>query len=269
MPSHPSSPSAPSSGFLTDVSRFLGAFRWAFMPLGLLALVAVGVHAAADTLDDRLLTVVDRLDSAFDAFVGRYPLTASLVDWVSLERRTRLAKALALGWELAADLLLALPALGYREVAAPRPVEAWRAMLEASESGASGPVSWRVLLRRCLRRPTPMRWVRPLATAGVVLAGACTVARLVQGTVYLSWRPLFGDTAADLSARGLAVAALVGVSVSLGWRAVLRNLQHADEACEAVGPRRAWTRGLLGCVLVAPLGLAAVWDASPVLSFLR
>ncbi|RKG82202.1 hypothetical protein D7W79_03315 [Corallococcus exercitus] len=265
MPVHPSSSSEPSSSFLTDVSRFLGAFRWTFMPLGLLALVAVGVHAAADTLDDRLLTAVDRMDSAFDAWVGQFPATASLVDWVSLETRTRLARALALCWELAADLLLALPALGYRETEAARPVEPWQPVT-ASASASS---SWKALLRRCLRRPTPMRWVRPLATTGVVLAGACTVARLVQGTVYLSWRPLFGDVPADWAARGLAVAALCGVSVSLGWRAVLRNLQHADAACDAAGPRRAWSRGLVGCLLVAPLGLAAVWDAAPVLSFLR
>ncbi len=267
MPVHPSSSSEPSSSFLTDVSRFLGAFRWAFMPLGLLALVAVGVHAAADTLDDRLLTAVDRLDSAFDAWVGQFPSLASLVDWVSLETRTRLARALALCWELAADLLLALPALGYRETDAARPVEPWRPVTASASSSSSS--SWKALLRRCLRRPTPMRWVRPLATAGVVLAGACTVARLVQGTVYLSWRPLFGDVAADWAARGLAVAALGGVAVSLGWRAVLRNLQHADAACEAVGSRRAWTRGLVGCLVVAPLGLAAAWDAAPVLSFLR
>ena len=37
---------------LEGVSRFFGAFRWAFMPLGLFALVAVGVHAAADVVDD-------------------------------------------------------------------------------------------------------------------------------------------------------------------------------------------------------------------------
>jgi hypothetical protein len=263
MPSLPSRSPEPTTGFFTDVSRFLGAFRWAFMPLGLLALVAVGVHAAADTLDDRLLTWVDRADSAFDAWVGQSQATASMVDWVSLETRTRLARALALGWELAADLLLALPALGYREVESATPPVSWRPATPAD------PSTWRALLRRCLRRPTPMRWVRPLATAGVALAGACAVARLVQGTVYLSWRPLFGDGPADLAARGLAVASLVGVSVSLGWRAVLRNLQHADAACEAAGPRRMWTLGLLGCVLVAPLGLAAALEASPVLSFLR
>ncbi|NMO21955.1 hypothetical protein [Pyxidicoccus fallax] len=265
MPPRPPAASPPSSSFVADVSRFLGGFRWAFMPLGLLALVAVGVHSAADTLDDRLVGLVDRADAAFDGLVGRSDFTAPMVEWVSLELRTRIARVLALTWELAADLVLALPALGYRETRAPVPAEAWRAAL----GNAPARPSWRALWTRCLRRPTPMRWLRPLATAAVALAGACAVARLIQGTVYLSWRELMGDGAADVLARGLAVGALVGVMGTLGWRAVLRNLQHADEACEAQGGKGAFRRGWLGCAVVVPLAVAAVVDASPVLSFLR
>ncbi|HEX8821559.1 MAG TPA: hypothetical protein VF794_16660 [Archangium sp.] len=244
---------APPEGPLSALSRFLGYFRWAFMPLGLLALITVGVHAAADTLDDRLLVVVDLADAAFDRLVGGFDLTAPLVDLLSLERRTTLARALALSWELAADVVLALPALGYHEEHAP-PHHTWRATLA-----------------RCLRRPTSMRWLRPLATALVAVAGACTVARLVQGTVYLSWRELLGEGAADGVARGLALAALVGLLWRLGGRAVLRNLQHADEASEAHarGFAQALAYGLPGSALVAPLALAAVLDASPLLSFLR
>lgn len=265
MPPRPPAASPPSSNFIADVSRFLGGFRWAFMPLGLLALVAVGVHSAADTLDDRLLAVVDRADSLFDALVGRYDVTAPMVEWLSLESRTRLARMLALAWELSADLVLALPALGYREVRAPVPAEAWRAAMGQQEARPS----WRALWTRCLRRPTPMRWLRPLATAAVALAGACAVARLVQGTVYLSWRELMGDSAADVAARGLALGTLLGVLVSLGWRAVLRNLQAADAACEEDGGKGAFRRGLVGCAVVVPLAVAAVLDATPVLSFLR
>ena len=265
MPPRPPTASPPTSSFVADVSRFLGGFRWAFMPLGLLALVAVGVHSAADTLDDRLVAVVDRADAAFDALVGRYDVTAPMVEWVSLELRTRIARALALAWELAADLVLALPALGYREARAPVPAEAWRAAM----GQAPARPSWKALWTRCLRRPTPMRWLRPLATAAVVLAGACAVARLIQGTVYLSWRDLMGDAVADGMARGLALGALVGVLATLGWRAVLRNLQHADAACEARGGKGAFGRGLVGCAVVVPLAVAAVVDASPVLSFLR
>lgn len=263
-PRPPPVTSPPSSSFVADVSRFLGGFRWAFMPLGLLALVAVGVHAAADTLDERLLSLVDLADAAFDRLVGRFEATQGLVEWVSLERRTVIARMLALGWELAADLVLALPALGYREEEAPR-TEPWRGVL-------AGPrPTWRMLFARCVRRPTTMRWARPLATAAVVLAGACAVALSVQGTVYLSWRELFGDRAADLAARGLALGALVGILASLGGRAVLRNLQHADASSElhARGWQQAFAHGLVGSALVVPLALAAVLDASPVLSFLR
>ncbi len=251
-------------GPLTAFSRFLGHFRWAFMPLGLLALIAVGIHAAADTLDDRLLAVVDLVDAAFDRVVGRYELTAPLVDLLSLERRTSLARLLALAWELTADVVLALPALGYREETAPQvaPGRAFRVEPRGS---------WRAMLARCVRRPTTMRWIRPLATALVSVAGACAVARLVQGTVYLSWRELLGDGVADVVARGLALAALVGLLWRLGWRAVLRNLQHADSASEAHarGFARAFAYGLPGSALVAPLALAAALDASPVLSFVR
>lgn len=255
--------STASPGPLSRLSRFLDGFRWAFMPLGLLALVAVGVHAAADTLDDRLLSLVDWLDSGFDRLVGRFRLTAPLVDLISLERRSFLARGFALVWELAADLVLALPALGYREEAVAE--EPARARVKAPRP------SWRALVERCLRRPTTMRWVRPLATAAVVLAGACAVALSIQGTVYLSWRELFGDRAAEGVARVLALGALVGLLASLGGRAVRRSLEHADASSEAHarGRREALMHGLVGSALVAPLALAAVLDASPVLSFLR
>src|SRR4051812_50196572 len=70
----------------------IGAFRWAFMPLGLLALIALGVHAAADVVDDRLLWCVDQLDAVFDAVVGHFTLTESWVHWIDLERRETLPR---------------------------------------------------------------------------------------------------------------------------------------------------------------------------------
>jgi hypothetical protein len=262
----PLTPPAKSSGPLSGLSRFIGGFRWAFMPLGLLALIAVGVHAAADTLDDRLLMLVDRVDAAFDRLVGASTITAGLVDLITLEQRTRIARGLALAWELSVDLVLALPALGYREAKASEAQEPWRKYLAQDTRP-----TWRQLFTRSLRKPTTMRWTRPLATAAVVLAGACAVARLVQGTVYLAWRELLGDGAADMTARGLALGALAGILVTLGWRAVLRNLQHADTSSEENVKNRlqALSFGLAGSALALPLALAAVLDASPVFSFLR
>jgi hypothetical protein len=252
-------------GPFTALSQLLGRFRWAFMPLGLLTLVAVGVHAAADTLDDRLLWVVDQADAAFDQLVGRYALTEPLVELLTLEGRTTLARALALGWELSADMVLALPALGYREQGVEQRPR-WQQLLE--EEPRAG---WRELLARCVRRPTTLRWLRPLATALVAVAGACAVARLLQGTVYLAWRELLGDRVADGVARALAVATLVGLLGRLGWRAVLRNLQHADSLSEAQAhtPWQAFSLGLWGSALVVPLAVAAAMDASPLLAFFR
>ena len=240
-----------SQASLTPVSRFLGHWRWAFMPLGLLTLIAVGVHAATDALDDRLLLLVDAADARFDALVGGFALTAPLVDVLSLERRTTLARLLALVWELAADVVLALPALGYWE--------------------EESPTSWRPLLSRCVRTPTTLRWLRPLATAFVVVAGACAVARLVQGTVFLAWRELFGERVAEGVARALALAVIGGLLWRLGARAVLRNLQHADARSleQSPGFVRAVGTGLVGSVLVVPLALAAALDASPLVSFVR
>ncbi|WP_224365110.1 hypothetical protein [Hyalangium versicolor] len=262
----PLTPRAKPSGPLSGLSRFMGGFRWAFMPLGLLALIAVGVHAAADTLDDRLLSLVDLADAAFDKWVGASSVTEGLVDLVSLEQRTVIARALALVWELSVDLVLALPALGYRESRASAEQEPWRKYLQQDTRP-----TWRQLFLRSLRKPTTVRWTRPLATGAVVLAGACAVARLVQGSVYLSWRELLGEQAADVAARGLALGALVGILASLGWRAVLRNLQHADTASqENIHSRlQALSYGLAGSALAVPLALAAALDASPLLSFLR
>ncbi len=266
MPLRPT-PAARSPGPFTRLSRFIGGFRWAFMPLGLLALIAIGVHAAADTLDDRLLALVDVADAAFDRLVGASQVTEGLVDLITLEQRTRIARALTLAWELSVDLVLALPALGYRESKAPAEEEPWRKYLAQQEPRPT----WRQLLARAVRKPTTLRWTRPLATAAVVLAGACAVARLIQGTVYLSWRELLGERVADMAARGLALGGLALVLMTLGWRAVLRNLQHADTASEAhVRDRlQALSYGLVGSALAVPLALAAVLDASPVLSFLR
>ncbi|WP_434382268.1 hypothetical protein [Melittangium boletus] len=238
---------------LAAFSHFLGHFRWAFMPLGLLALIAVGVHAATDTLDDRLLLLVDAADARFDAFVGRHPLTEPLVDLLSLERRATLARLLALVWELAADLVLALPALGYQE------------------EDTTPPGAWRALGRRCLRAPTTLRWSRPLATAFVVVAGACAVARLVQGTVFLSWSALFGERVAAGLSQAIALGALAGLLGRLGARAVLLNLQAADAESQEQGRGfvKAVGHGLAGSVLVLPLAIAAALDASPLLSFVR
>lgn len=254
------------TGWIGRVSRFLGGWRFLFMPVGLFCLIAVGVHAAADTLDERILWVVDRADAAMDGLFGAFALTEGWVDWVDLHDRTTLARGLTLLWELSADLVLALPALGYREEKTGRPLRGFAGMVGTPTR------RWREMFRDVVRRPTVLRVTRPLATVAVVLAGACAVARMVQGALYLGSRELIGDGLAGPAARIVAIGALVGVTVTFGLRAVLRNLQHADAIAEQ-SPHAPWlrhfTRGTVGSAIVVPLAVAAILGAVPLLSFFR
>ncbi len=225
------------------------------MPVGLFALVAVGVHAAADTLDGRILWVIDHANSWLNSLLGAWGLTNS--------QRTFLARALTLAWELAADAVVALPALGYREedASARRP----RRLVQKPRTFAD-------LVRRAVRQPTLSRLLRPPATAALVLAAACSIAGMVQGALFLSLRSeALPDAFAGPLSRGAAIAALVAVSFAFGWRAVLRSLQSVDQLAEAAAKTRlrAFSAGLLGTGLVLPLALAAALDAAPVWAFFR
>ena len=256
----------PGLGRLRRASRFLGRFRFVFMPAGLFALIAVGVHAAADTLDDRILWVVDGADAAFDAVVGAWSLTAGWVRWIDFEDRTWIARAFALVWELAADLVLAVPTLGYRERDRGPPATGFTAFVGTPAR------RWREMFLDVFRRPTVLRVTRPLATAAVVIAGSCAVARMVQAALYLSTRGGIGDSLAGPLARTVAIGILFAVLAAFGARAVLRNLQHAD-AIATAEPGAPWLRvfaaGTVGSAIVIPLALAALLDASPLLSFVR
>lgn len=259
-------PGAPApkdnGGLLTQTSTFLGYFRWLFMPLGLFALIAIGVHAAADTVDDRIRFLVEQFDAWMDTILGHFEATQRFVDAIGPEERTVMARGTTLIWELLADFFIAFPAFGYAEVEAPR----FQHLQIRKQRG------WKELLRDLNQHPTTMAIARPLCTAALVLAGACAVGRMVQSSGYLELRHPLTDEMAGSLARLLAVAAMVGVLVSFGHRAVLRNLQHADEIALKDRPRNKalrLTRGLIGTMIVLPLALAAWMDATPLLSFFR
>jgi hypothetical protein len=237
---------------LVTLSTFLNGLRGLFMPLGLMALLAVGVHAGADLLDDRLLRLIDGLDAGLDGLWARWELTARWVNAFDAPERTLLARGGALLWELFVDVLLCLPLVGYRERS------------EAFDRGGQLTQAW----QRTLRQPTPMRLFRPVETAVFVVAGAYGVQRLVQSTLFLG---LTGDVApasvAAVIARALGVAAMGLVLVSPGWRSVLRAFEHADAAStEATGVRARLTVGLWGSALALPLVLLLVAEARSLLS---
>jgi hypothetical protein len=246
----PASASSPARGAVDAAARFADRARWLFLPLALCALVAVGVHAAADVVGEAILRMVDAADSVFDAVAGRWRLTAPLVELVGPSQRAWFARAVALVWELAGDGLLALPMLGYEE-------------------GPDEVARFRLLARKAMSRPTTLRVVRPLATAAVALAGSCAIGRLLQGTLHLGLRGALGSLAGTIGS-GCALAAVLGLVAFIAWRAVVHALVHADELSDRKVPSRlrALIEGLPGAALLLPLALAAL-AAAPLLSFLR
>jgi len=229
-------------------ARLADRLRFLFLPIALCALVAVGAHAAAEVASERILSVVDALDAALDSFFSRFALTTPLVDWIGPAQRIGFARALALVWELCADALIALPLLGYDERA--DEVKRFRALCEKA---------W--------KRPTTLRVVRPIATAVIALAGACSTARLLQGSVHLA---LHGGAFAGFLARGLAVVAVCALVASLAWRAVVHALLRADRTSDrrARSWRSSLALGAPSAVVLLPLAMAGL-RAAPLLSFLR
>ena len=204
-----------------NVAERVGRVRWIFLPLGLCALVAVGAHAAADVVGDRVLWAVDRVDAFFDFIWSAWSFTAPLVDLVGLTQRTWFARAIALAWELAADALIAVPMLGYGER---EPAAEWK------------------MARDLLHRTrSPLRMVRPVATLLVAVAGAFAVSRMVQGSMQLTLHVVW-------LAAIVRAALLVTLLVVLVPRAAFRSLEHARTARHLIP----------AAVVLLPLILAAV-----------
>lgn len=240
----------PGAGAFDATARVADRLRWFFLPLALCALVAVGVHTAADVLGELLLRMVDAADAAFDSLASRWAFTAPLVDLVGPSQRVFFARGVALLWELAADALLALPMLGYDE----RGDEVQR---------------FRELAAKAWARPTTLHLVGPFATGAVALAGSCAVGRLLEGTLHFGLRGALGS-AADALAHGCALAAVLGLVGFIAWRGVVHALVRADARSDRIpgGRARRFTAGLPAGVLLLPLAVAAL-RAAPLLSFLR
>jgi hypothetical protein len=188
--------------------------RWAFLPLGLCALAAVGAHAAADVVAQRTLLFANQVD----AFFSHVSFLAPLVNIVSASHWTWVSRALALLLELSADVLVAIPLLGYDERDGKQELK---------------------LARGFFKKLKAWRLARPLAAVLLSVAGACAVARLVRGTL------LHFPFVAGL----LAATVLFSLLVLLVPRAAFRSLER-----EAGRPKP--SRFTL--VVLLPLAIAAI-----------
>lgn len=232
-------------------------------PLALAVLILLGVHGAADLLDDVLFTAVDTADRGLDASVraaldglagldwlqadtaARWADDAAL--WIDIDRKEALAVSLALGGELLLDLLLLLWCVGGARPLAP-PVDA----LPAGQGRL-----WRVLRAlRTLRARAP----GVLRASGLVLAfvvGSLALGRWVAaGVAQLLVGPAVGDAIGD-------VARLTGVIVmGLALLTLVPLAQRRALARASAQSGARWLRALLLPALVVTLLLTELTTGS-------
>lgn len=214
--------------FYLAVTRFFGARRRFVRRVAALCLVVLGVHAAADVIDDLVYRVIDALDLAVDGLAWRgLEWLASLgafspeeavahaqryAEWIDLEQKDVAAKWLALVVELAIDLAL----LEFVWAARGRPDEEQRASL-LDELKASARE-----LKEALWPLDLERVAVPPAVAGFAVAGTLGAALAVEGFVADTLSrlvPLWRWVPNASAAVGVLVAAL------LLWR-FLPDLLH-------------------------------------------
>ena len=180
-------------GVLAASDRAAGSLARAATTLGQLALVSLGVHLAADRLDDHLVTAILAAQSWLDGALGE-PLQRG---------------ASALG--LASDTLLLWELVPVATVAA------WAALLV--ELSAMGVFAMTFLLTN---RSPVLSWSRwrdalgatalivPAALLGVLLAGSWSMAMTVEDVLARRTRALFLNARASIEAASVVAYLLAG-----------------------------------------------------------
>lgn len=229
------------------LTRFFGARRRGVRRLAALCLVVLGVHAAADVIDDLVYRVLDGLDlfvdgvvwRALDWLAGLGAFTSAeavahaqaFAEWIELEEKDVASKWLALAVELGIDLVLLDFVLAARGTADDHERRTLGDELRASVRE----------LKEALWPLDLERLAVPPAVAGFAVAGTFGAALAVEGFVADNLSrllPLWRWVPNASAGVGVLVAAL------LLWRflpdllhgALLRSHERAQRANGRKGP---------------------------------
>jgi hypothetical protein len=257
---------APSDeGFLARLSVFLGRFRAFFVPIGLFAVLAIGIHSGSDHIDDVTYACLNFLDSLLDdllagiirpvwEFFGAGSATTQAaifwaVDLIDLELKDQVARFTALIVELTADVMLALPVFLYRE----------------------REISVRNTLRKTMQDPTVLRIVAPISGALASVAGVLITTREIQvvtNAELLSIRAASSFAGWVASIAGLL--ALILVTWRLGWVVTVALIRWAesravDDERNQIPKKRRRIRGWFTAIIALPISVFAFIDAIAVI----
>ena len=252
-------------GFLARLSAFVGRFRAFFVPFGLFAILAIGIHSGSDHIDDLNYAWLNLIDSVFDEllaaiirpvweFFGASDVTTQAaifwaVDLVDLELKDQFARLVALIVELLADVMLALPVFLYRE----------------------REISIRGTIRKTMKDPTILRVVAPISGALASVAGVMIITREIQvatNAELLSIRA--ASTFAGWVASAAGLLALVLVTWRLGWVVTVAAIRWAESRAlvderNQVPKKQRRLRGWFTALIALPISVFAFIDAIAVI----
>lgn len=265
-----------------ETTRFFGRHRRLFVPLGVLALVALGVHAAADRFDDWAFRVLDAADRGVEWAYGlladavltrpeaKKTAFASLFDLAAKEQAARWS---ALAVELLLDLRVGLGALGAFDEDPLGYVVPGSKLHHRLAAAVGRPLHHLKQAGRrtagYLRHLSIEKIYLPLSVALAVLAGTLALFVALDNAFFALGRrlPAHWDAVRWLSPWPAAVAAAIvlwrlGVAAVIGAFARCDRVMRKDlDAGEGVLART--LRGAVGAVLVLPILLAGLWTGTP------
>lgn len=251
---------------MARLSAIIGRFRGFFLPFGLFAILAVGIHSGADHIDDATFAGLNFFDGLLDdlltrvvgglwRFFGASQATTQAaiyeaVDLIDLEVKDQAARFVALMVELVADVLLAVPCFRFREKA----------------------VSLAGVVKKTLKDPTVLRISAPVAAVMASIAGVSIITREIQ--VVTNARLLEIEASASFAgwiASAFGVLALVLVTWRLGWVVAVATARWAesraiDDQRNQVSVRKRRFRGWVTALMALPICCWAFADALGVIA---
>jgi len=234
-----------------------------FIRLGMFALVAVGLHAGANQLDDEIFFVLNAIDQFFDQMLtgiiktieAWFPVSAEssnraiykVVEFVDLDTKKTAAQYLALIGELAAVIMLALPLL-WPQIQAP-------------------PEGYRPFSQRWWTDPSFARYGVPLAVAAAAISGLLVITNTTQSASHAFFVNQLGHSGfASLIAQTVGGLTLLGVFWFIFIRCfeqVLVRIDHRarNDIMQLVSARQRRFRGFWRCLIALPVSLLAIYAA--------
>jgi hypothetical protein len=255
----------------------LGRWRSVFVPIGVVAIVAMGVHVASESMVHGAFVTLGGIDRAFEnlwsmVLQGVAALGAGdeawverkahiFAEWVDVETRESWARWVGFGIELFVDLFLLRAALGFDLQPSPRhykrkPHRSLQTWITETRLKVS---KFAKRTRRYYGGFTVERVYVPLASTCAVIAGCYAVGLAVENAAF-QW----------LSVSRAPAAVVMAV---LGWRLGWPMINHAfdwvrerEQMIQAQGwsARRQRLRSLVPAAIIVPVMLGAVLVGTPV-----